>query len=63
MIIIIITTEATQKFKPKETRPVWVTQTLKSTCKEIINKLLLSPLIKHQTISSLYVEDTTFRSN
>ena len=52
--------ELKQKIKPKQTKPVLSDQMLKSTLKNSIKNLLLSPLLKHQTIFHLYVENITF---
>ena len=49
-----------QKVKPKPTIPVLIYSDVKCTWKNFIENLLLSPLIKHQTILDLYVENTTF---
>ena len=38
----------------------WVTQMFESTSKNLIENLLFSPLIKHQAILHLYVQNTTF---
>ena len=53
-------TEHKQKIKPKQTKLAQSDTDVKKSWKNSIKNLLLPPLIKHQTISHLFVENTTF---
>ena len=53
-------TEPKQKIKPKQTKPVLSNQDVKKHLEKLYRKFLLLPLIKHEIILNLYVENATF---